>query len=376
MSDINPDIDELFPDLKDILRSWDRPADAAGPVAALPDGVTMEDVNNLPPPNAPFASTPPGRPPVGGVEDSSSLPAADAGFSTQPTEPANEPPVANEPPAPAAPAADAPSAAPAPSQLSDTELEQLIALRDELRGDPHLRERIARYYVEREFPNGDQAPAAQSPAPDVPAGTAAPGQVPQPVAPAAVPSFDESQLDLEDPSVRALYDQHRATLDRLSRVESFVQSQAQQTQATAQAQATALYNRAAESFRQQHNLEAADIKRLSEVAANLQLVPALMSGRDPMTNLPARPDPIAAVERALEIAFYTVPEYRERALVAQRERDAAHRQRKQRLGSVAGSSGSVPRTPPPPANTPEARRQAMVNDVAAMMNGSYADSSN
>lgn len=347
------DIDQLFPDLANILQRWEQPAAADGHDDPSHAGLTMEDFDNLPAPDAPFSNVPSGPPPTGGIEDVTPAPAP-APAPAPETEPA---------PAPApAPSGEVPE--PAAPAISPDEMERLAALRDEIQSDAQLRQIIADYYLRREIPNAPAPTQTQSPAPAA--------NVPPPAAPAPFPAVEPPPgLDLDDPAIRTLYEQHLAQQQRVQNLEAFVQSQAQVQQANQAAQSTAMVRRASESFRQAHNLEQQDIEKLSNIAGRMQLIPALMSGTDPYTGLPTRPDPLAAVERALEIAYFATPEYRDRENAAATARAKENATRKQRLAAVQGSSGSVPRTSPQPPTNEQDRRSAMVRDMAAMMDGSF-----
>jgi hypothetical protein len=94
------------------------------------------------------------------------------------------------------------------------------------------------------------------------------------------------------------------------------------------------------------NWRAADVQRLSQVAARLGVLPQLMQGIDPITGAPARPDVLSAVERSLEIAYMMVPEYRQRELSKTATQQRDDNQKKKALAAIAGSSGSVARTTP------------------------------
>jgi hypothetical protein len=91
-----------------------------------------------------------------------------------------------------------------------------------------------------------------------------------------------------------------------------------------------------------------------------------MAGTDPITGQPVPVDREFAVRRALEIAYYSVPDYRNREYQSQVKSRAQDQQRKQRLAGIGGSSGSVPRQTPIP-NTPHERLDAARREMAEYM---------
>lgn len=185
------------------------------------------------------------------------------------------------------------------------------------------------------------------------------------VPPAETPPPD---LDLDDPAVKHLYDQSvaqarelQALNERLSNHDDFLNRQRQETSAS-------LVNRAKASFQQRMELDDVQMGRLEQIAAGLQILPALAQGFNPSTGQYESPDTLAAVERALEVAYWTQPETREREFQRQVSQRATDNKRKQKLAAVSGNSGSVPRSLPAP-QTQEGRRQAMIQEVATAMSG-------
>lgn len=241
--------------------------------------------------------------------------------------------------------------APEPPSEPDPELDQLRALQTAIQSDPALRAKIAEHLA--------------SPGP--PAGTAVPN-VPEAVPEA--PQIDESALDLDDPAIAALYNMVKQQGQQLGQVQSAFQQQQQVQLAQMRATAESTYKRAAYSFAQNHNLTADEVDDLSTIASRLGVLPSLMQGIDPTTGLPTRPDPLSAMDRALEIALYSTEKYRKKANIDAQATQRRHSQRRQKLQAVSGNSGSVARQQPAPQGQAETR-QAMVNEVAAMFNGSW-----
>lgn len=175
-------------------------------------------------------------------------------------------------------------------------------------------------------------------------------------------------LDLDDPAIRHLYEQNQAQAaalndlrDQVHSHDDFLNRQQQETSAS-------LVARARSSFQQQYELDDAQMERIEQVAAGLQVLPALAQGFNPATGQYESPDTLAAIERALELAYWTQPETRQREYQRQADQSKLVTKRKQKLAAVSGNSGSVPRTSPAP-QTQEGRRTAMIQEVASAMSG-------
>lgn len=240
-----------------------------------------------------------------------------------------------------------------------------------LAADPNL-QRIIQEYVTtgrvsgQNVGEGGIVPAAQpSPAP----------QQQQAQSPFANPP-EEFQ---DDPALMALWRAQEAAYNaNQSQIAALVQAQqAQQQQAMVEAQRrNEQYAEAgvAQFHTRYNTLSAEEVAQLRGVAARMNVIPSLLSGIDPVTGGVAPTDPIRVVERAMEIAYNTIPEYRTRetqqATTAAQQQAAQANQRKRKAGSLSGSSGSVPRTTPAPT-TPQGQRQAMLAEVGEMMAGTW-----
>ncbi len=183
---------------------------------------------------------------------------------------------------------------------------------------------------------------------------------PEPAAPAI--ELDE----FTDPAVKTLYEKLQQQEQELAQlresttgISDYVSVQQQQT-------AESLMNRATTSFKDQHSLSDDEMSRLTEITARLNILPSLMSPVDPISGQPRKVDPLAAIEEALNTAYWQIPEFRDRAISQEIEANNRDRQRKQKLSSLQGSSGSVPREQPVPTTEHE-RRQAMIAEVAGFM---------
>lgn len=383
------DIDGLFPELSGILGAFDTPPPVSDPLSTDVDhsGVTDEQIDaffranpGIRPLNplisgqqattAPFVSGSTGIPPAGGVEADGGGPA----IPGQPGAPAVPPPV-TPPPAPSAPPA-APSPIPSPvavpPALDPATISQLQALQAELTRDPELRQKVADHFVGRAAPQVSQPPVA--PAPQSAPAIQPPVQYVQPgVPPVQIQtSTPPPNLDLDDPSIAALWNIVQSQQQQLAATQQTVQSAAATSQAQVAQQMNSYYETASTGFATKYSLESSDIEHLSGVAARMGVLPQLMSGVDPLTGVPVRPDPIIAIDRALEIAYFTDPTYRQREWERQGKARKEDAQRQQRLAAVSGSSASVPRTTPAPVDA-AGRQQSMLAEVGQMLNGSWND---
>lgn len=230
--------------------------------------------------------------------------------------------------------------------LSRSQIEAYYQFEERLRTDPNLQKVISDYL------------SPQSPLP---------GETPVAPRTDTAPARGATEIPEEykdDPIVGPLY-------NKIAQLESLVGN----TQASIQAQQAASYNsivnRARSSFKEQYKLDDKEIARVEEVAVRLGAVPAFMSGVDPITGMPVKPDPLNAVTRAMEIAYAQLPEVRKAAedrVIAQGRDD---RVKKTKLSALSGPGTNSKKTPVPVTQLNESeRRDAMVREVAEMMNGS------
>lgn len=191
----------------------------------------------------------------------------------------------------------------------------------------------------------------------------------------AEPAQPPADLDLDDPSVRALYnlvrDQQTYINEQIGQLSQGLRTTYDSSMAAQRNQIDGQWRVASAAFAKDHALDQGEVENLGQVAARLGVLPQLMQGVDPITGAPSQPDPIRAFDRALEIALYMVPEYRDkefRRSVSTMQQEA---QKRKLLGAVGGSSGSVTRTTAPPQpGSPEAKR-AMLAEVGSMLNGDW-----
>lgn len=170
-------------------------------------------------------------------------------------------------------------------------------------------------------------------------------------------------IDPEDPGIKFLLGRLAEADQRYEQVVGRLDSIEPQLQQQTANNAQAIVHRAARSFQSDRGLTDEQMAKVQEHAASMQVLPALMSPVDPVTNLPRQVDPLAAVEQALDMAYWQVPEFREAEIQRQLTQKKEDDTRKAKLGALSGNSGSVPRTKPEP-KTPEEMRQAMIEELA------------
>jgi hypothetical protein len=389
------DLDELFPNLAPILKGWGSsssgslPTDEHGGVTdeAVAEYVRQRMSSGQPVGPNPLIDGQSGRPPqfqtgVSGVAPKDSYVEPDAGSGggipapipapadtdVPPEEPPpDETPLVDIPPAPPPVPDDTPPPPPAEDvvvgdqRIPRSRIEQYAQLDARMRDDP----RWARFVTD--YLATGQVPVERVQVPQAPPVPPAPQYAPLPPLPAEY---------ADDPVTSQLHAGLNAALvDLRARQEQITQAIMAQQQvqfATAQSQNDALVMRASRDFMERKGLTPEEMKRLEQVTADLNILPSFLRGRHPVYGTPFKGDPIAAVDAALDVAYNAIPEYRakeEAKVQAQRRADHAKRQK---LAGVSGSSGSVPRMQPAPT-TEAGRRQAMVSEVGAMMNGEWSE---
>src|SRR5262245_44028496 len=314
-------------------------------------------------PLTPFASGQSGVPPVGGVEDDESPESSAPPTTPEPAtipgegEPATEP----EPAAPVPPP-ESPEVEPQTDdwieldgqRYARSQLNAAAQFQQHLASDPQLQDLITNYLTGSRIVQEQPAP---QPAPQAPQ---------QPYDPFA-------DIDLDDPSLRALSNIVRAQNEQIQQLTAGLRTTFDQTLAASQQQVESQYKTAAASFAKDHDLEAGEVDVISQVAARMGVLPQLMRPVDPVTGTPRQIDPIRAFQQAMEVAMYQIPEYRDREFRRSVTNMQEEAQKRKLLGAVGGSSGSVARTQTPPKpGSPEAKR-AMLAEVGAMLNGEWSD---
>lgn len=196
-------------------------------------------------------------------------------------------------------------------------------------------------------------------------GPAAGVQPPVPATPAAPPLPELSEEDLEDPTIRALYDAAKAQEERYAQQEQQIRALTDVTVTRENEEIQHLVNVQKQAFQTTHSLTPDEMSQVEQVALRLNVIPGLMSGVDPVTGQVIPRDRSAAITRAYEIAYNWLPEFRDRAIEAAVLERAKSTKRKQKLAGISGSSGSVPKNTP--IRNATDRRNAMIAEVAGMM---------
>lgn len=206
-------------------------------------------------------------------------------------------------------------------------------------------------------PLNEPAPGPQTPSP---AGTAI---SPPPPAPAA-----DDEGEWLDPRAQAAINQLRGQINDLQ--QNFTQSLGPVVQTQQQADYNtrfAAINTAHSSFQTKYGLTDEAMQSLEASIAEGQILPGLANRHGSLE---------AGMNAALEMIFWTTPTYRDpyvqsrvTSQQAEQHTEQTATTRKQQLTALSGSGGSVPRREPVPT-TPEDRHAAMVNEIAAAMNGS------
>lgn len=181
-----------------------------------------------------------------------------------------------------------------------------------------------------------------------------------------------ADLDLDDPAIRLLWDQHVATQTALTALNERVQYNESFVTRQQQENTESQLNTAQAVFSEKHHLSADEMARVRQVAGNLGVLPSLLAPFDPVTGAPRQVDPLKAIGEAFDMALWAIPEMRERELESRVEENKADNKRKQKLSSLGGSGGTGPRTPAAPSRDPAVRRSQMIAEVANMMQGEGA----
>lgn len=272
---------------------------------------------------------------------------------------------------------DAPIPDPVPVTESESDIEyepgqrisrdvvrNYVAFDQILQNNPELSQIISSYL------NGNYA-APQGSGPSVPAPSDPTSAGPQ----TSIPT-PPADLDLDDPNIRFLYDQVQAQQSQLVQQQEYLQSiyptinkHEQFLVTKSQQDNTAIVNRAVESFKKQNNYTDDEIMAIRQVAGRMKGVvdQMLETGIDPVTGIQVS-DTLTVVERALEIARDTIPQYRERAIQAAASQLRTDSTRKRKLGALSGSGGTTSRKSPAPS-TPREYEDAMRKELESVMSG-------
>lgn len=182
--------------------------------------------------------------------------------------------------------------------------------------------------------------------------------------PPAGPSLDD--LDMDDPNVAFLVKQYQDLQRSLDEIKQGVTRHDTVINTQAQQQAQSIVTKVTGDFKTAHDLNDEEIQNLSSIAARTGVINTYMAGIHPITGLPVPPDPIQAMNLALDMALHSTPEFREKENRRILNQQRQERSRANKASALSGNSGSSPRGNPVPKNDAE-RRSLMVQEVAAEM---------
>ena len=207
-----------------------------------------------------------------------------------------------------------------------------------------------------------------------------------PLSPTGLPHLPELPPHYaDDETIRGLYDVVRAQQDILDRTVR----ESRQALNTASSQAQRTYvditKGAMSEFASSRKLDEPTMNSIMKTVVQSGLANTYMRGMDPITgentNDPrtGNPDPYQAIMRAMDVAYYMVPETRQAEIdrgiqerVTRAQKDAT---RRQKLAGVSGAAGSVPRQQQLPTE-PRDRYDAMVEEMRQMQAGSWVGDGN
>lgn len=186
----------------------------------------------------------------------------------------------------------------------------------------------------------------------------------QPTQPPPEPELEH--LDLDDPNVKFLYENYQKQQNDLAQAMDVIRRHELQLTTQTEATATSIVERAVTSFKQEHQLDDESMQQVRQIAGQMNIVESVFAPEDPITGVARRVDPLTAIEKALDIAYWSIPEYRDREINRQLEANRQDQEKKRKLSSLGGSSGSVPREQQTPT-TKEEIHAAMIREVAQHM---------
>lgn len=158
-----------------------------------------------------------------------------------------------------------------------------------------------------------------------------------------------------DPAVKQRFEELKRQTEELDQWrQEWMQQQTQEQVARAQTD----LQTGREKFNSKYELTGDELQTLEAEAAELAILPALISKH--------QGDRVAAVEEALETAYWRSEEFRQREIDKRQISEKNDQKRKQKASKLTGSSGSVPRNRPEPS-TAEQRREAMITEIADAM---------
>lgn len=284
------------------------------------------------------------------------------------TPPSPPPPAATTPPTPPSPLAPPDRISIAGRDYDRSQLEAWAQFDSLVGTDAELRN-VIQQHLQRRSTGQPLAPPPDSP-----------------LAPTGLPPLPELPPHYaDDETIKGLYDVVRAQQEVLDR--TVRESRQALNTASSQAQRTYLdITRGAMSeFAANRKLDDNTMSSIMRTVAQSGLASTYMRGIDPITGestvdpRTGSADPYQAIMRAMDVAYYMVPETRQaeidRGIQERVDRATRASTRKQKLAGVSGAAGSVPRQTQPPTE-PRDRYDAMVEEMRQMQAGSWVGDGN
>lgn len=228
-------------------------------------------------------------------------------------------------------------------QLTQKELEDLVELQQFIANNEKFAQHLTSFFQ----PSIEPTPVV-------------PEQLVPPTTTTAPPGIKEEWL--QDPAYKSLVDlttaQTAPVMKQLEEIKAALDNQRLQS---LQAHADA----AAATFQEKMGLTPDEVAKVRRAAAQMNIMHTFMQGVDPTTGKPITPDPQNAAYRSMEVAYWSMPEMRERQVSSQLANAQQAKQKRAKAASLAGSSGSAARTPTQP--TSKDPREAMTQALTEMM---------
>lgn len=163
---------------------------------------------------------------------------------------------------------------------------------------------------------------------------------------------------VQDPKLRELLKSQRDELDQLRDVTT------RQVTAASLDEANRAVNVAYDYMKSEYGLDEEGLQSLASATAASGILPGIRANE---------PDASEAAKKALENTYWATPEFRNKAIEAEVQRQYGHDLRKELAGSVGGSAGSLSRELPSDEEVAKMnvneRREAMANEIAASLRG-------
>lgn len=175
-------------------------------------------------------------------------------------------------------------------------------------------------------------------------------------------------FDIEDPAMAAVWQQFVALHEQNTALAARLEDHDARFRHQSDTTTTSFINRARESFRQQHNLDPATMDRLHTVASSVINLDGFLDSVDPFDGKPQAPNPMAALERAYDVAYWAMPETREMARTELQEEMARDAKRQKKASALSSGGASAPRTAAVPVD-PAARQSAFVREIGEQFFG-------